>query len=197
MGELKTKTGGITTFELVLMALLIALTVISARINLAIGPAPLTMQTLVVILSGMLLRPGLSWMAPAIYLAMGLIGLPFFTAGGGIGYLFHPTFGFLIGFIPAAPISYAFSGRRFFRNQSLNIMVGAVAGVSLIYLCGLAYIPFAAKFYGTGWAVWTVVLGTLPFMLIGEAIKIAVVSAIVPVIRKELEEAKGYFNKIN
>ena len=35
---------------------------------------------------------------------IGLLGLPVFTQGGGIGYVLQPSFGFLLGLIPAAAV---------------------------------------------------------------------------------------------
>jgi biotin transport system substrate-specific component len=39
-----------------------------------------------------------------IYVVLGLIGIPVFTKGGGLSYIFEPSFGYLIGFILAACI---------------------------------------------------------------------------------------------
>ena len=37
-------------------------------------------------------------------MALGLVGLPIFTAGGGFGYVLQPSFGFLLGLIPTAAV---------------------------------------------------------------------------------------------
>ena len=37
-----------------------------------------------------------------VYVVLGLIGIPVFTAGGGISYIFKPTFGYLLGYIIGA-----------------------------------------------------------------------------------------------
>ena len=40
----------------------------------------------------------------AIYILMGLCGIPVFASGGGIYYLVKPTFGFVLGFLFASMI---------------------------------------------------------------------------------------------
>lgn len=42
---------------------------------------------------------------PALYIVMGLAGLPVFTGGGGPAYFVRPTFGFILGFLPAAVLA--------------------------------------------------------------------------------------------
>lgn len=61
-----------------------------------------TLQFLFVLLAGMLLGPVNCGLAVAVYVAVGLAGVPIFAAGGGISYLFRPSFGYLLGFIAAA-----------------------------------------------------------------------------------------------
>ena len=60
-----------------------------------------TLQWLFVLLAGLLLEKKTACMSTGCYVLIGLVGLPVFATGGGIGYLFKPTFGFLAGFIVA------------------------------------------------------------------------------------------------
>ncbi len=69
------------------------------------GPVPVTMQNLFVVMSGMLLGPRAGATSQAVYLLMGLMGLPVFSGGGGPGYVMSPTFGYLLGFIAASAVS--------------------------------------------------------------------------------------------
>lgn len=55
-----------------------------------------------VTLAGMLLGSRRGSLAVAVYVAVGLAGIPVFAAGGGIQYVFRPSFGYLLGFIAAA-----------------------------------------------------------------------------------------------
>ena len=130
----KRMSTGERIFDLVLCSLMIALIVISARLSLAIGPIPVTMQTLAVILTGLLLGPKKGWLAPTLYLLMGLTGLPVFSGGGGVGYLIKPTFGFLLGFIPAAYFAGVLYYRKWFKRDAVNVIIGSFMGMVIIYL---------------------------------------------------------------
>src|SRR3712207_6937283 len=52
--------------------------------------------------SGMLLGAKLGALSQILYVAMGLLGIPIFTEGGGLMYVVKPTFGYLVGFIVGA-----------------------------------------------------------------------------------------------
>ena len=73
------------------------------QITIPVQPVPMhvTMQFFFVILSGLLLGAGRSFMSVCTYLLLGLCGFPIFASGGGPAYLLRPTFGFLIGFAAA------------------------------------------------------------------------------------------------
>lgn len=182
-------------FELVLSSLMIALIVISARLSLAIGPIPVTMQTLAVILSGLLLGPRRGWLAPTLYLLMGLIGFPVFSGGGGIGYLIKPTFGFLLGFIPAAYAAGFLYHRKWFKRDFVNVLIASLVGIAIIYLFGFGYIPCASFLFGSKLAVLAAILPGLPLMLIGECLKITGLTMVVPILSRELEKARQPFKR--
>ncbi|MGV3490668.1 MAG: biotin transporter BioY [Devosia sp.] len=76
----------------------------AAKISVPVQPVPVTLQSLVVAL----LAAGFGWRigvaTVALYIIEGLSGLPVFASGGGIGYLFAPSFGFIIGWLAMAYI---------------------------------------------------------------------------------------------
>ncbi|NLY74310.1 MAG: biotin transporter BioY [Firmicutes bacterium] len=182
------------TFELVLISLMGAVVVISARLSLSVGPVPITMQTMAVLLTGLVLGTRIGWLVPALYLLMGLLGFPVFAGGGGIGYLFKPSFGFILGFIPAAYLSGFVYRQKWFRRDYLNVITAALIGDTVIYLFGLGYIPLAAVFFGSELAVLAAILPGLPFMLLGEVFKIMGLALVVPLLVQELEKARQSVN---
>ncbi|CBK74019.1 Uncharacterized conserved protein [Butyrivibrio fibrisolvens 16/4] len=96
----------ITTKELTLTALFAALIVVGAFLKVDI-PLPLytmhfTLQWFFVLLAGFILGKKLGTLSVVTYIAIGLAGVPVFAAGGGIGYVLRPGFGFLLGFVLAA-----------------------------------------------------------------------------------------------
>ena len=66
---------------------------------------PFTLQTFFVLLSGNLLGARYGALSQALYIMIGLIGLPIFALGGGPGYIVQPTFGYLIAYPLGAFIS--------------------------------------------------------------------------------------------
>lgn len=53
-------------------------------------------------MAGFLLGAKLATVSVIVYLSIGLVGVPVFSAGGGPAYIFRPGFGFLLGFVLAA-----------------------------------------------------------------------------------------------
>ena len=91
-----------TTRKLVRTALFAALTAVGAFLKIPLGPSAITLQFFFTAMAGCLLGSGCGALSQLIYVLLGLLGLPIFTAGGGFSYVLHPTFGFLLGLIPAA-----------------------------------------------------------------------------------------------
>ncbi len=86
-----------------------ALTAVGAMISipvLPLSPVPVSLQTLFVVLAGLILGPRGGAAAMALYLAAGCLGLPVFAGGkAGLAAFLGPTGGFLLGFIPGAMVS--------------------------------------------------------------------------------------------
>lgn len=80
------------------------------------------------------------------YLLLGLAGFNIFTYGGGLDYIHHPTFGYLLGFVPAAWICgwLAFQARPRLENLAFSCFCGLVA----IHVTGAFYLILAHSF---GW----------------------------------------------
>jgi biotin transport system substrate-specific component len=73
------------------------------NIPLPFTPVPITLQTLMVLLSGAMLGSYYGGLAMIIYLLLGAIGLPVFAGGSsGIGVLLGPTGGYLLSYPIAA-----------------------------------------------------------------------------------------------
>ena len=89
--------------EMLLAGTFVTMMIISAYIIVPIGPVPITMQPLVVLLAGMLLGSRLSAVSICVWVMLGCVGLPVFNQGqGGAVMLVGPTGGFIIAFIITA-----------------------------------------------------------------------------------------------
>ncbi len=143
----------LSTVDIVRCGLFTALIAVGAfiKIVLPVGPFMVTvsMQVFFATLAGLLLGGPLGLFSGVAYLVLGLVGVPIFAHGGGLGYLARPTFGFLIGFAAAAWLSGTVAGRlrRFDWGRGVRgDIVAALCGVAAYFACGLAYYYVAFNF---------------------------------------------------
>lgn len=143
--ELQQNSRKISTFYLVLVPMFTALTIIGGFIKIPTPIVPITLQTLFVILSGVLLGSKMGALSQLLYVALGLIGLPVFSQGGGIGYVLKPTFGYLIGFILGAYVI----GKIIEMSKNKNVwtfLFANASGLFMIYTLGVSYMYFLLKY---------------------------------------------------
>ena len=130
------------------------------RIVIPISPVPITGQTFVVLLSGLILGSTFGAISMLMYLFIGMSGLPFFSAGvAGLAILKSPTIGYIIGFFIAAQII----GRL-----SHNPIVGITLGTLTIYITGVFGLMMILNIS----MIDAFSIGVIPFM-IGDMIKAA------------------------
>jgi biotin transport system substrate-specific component len=117
-------------------ALFVALMVAGAYIQIPLQPVPITFQTVISVLAGLLLGWKKGIISMSVYCIMGLIGIPVFAAGGGIYYVFKPSFGYILGFIAAAGVAGLFYNRpkKFWVYIALSL-----AAFVANYLLGILY----------------------------------------------------------
>ena len=141
------------TKKLSLCALFVALLIVSGFVRIPMPFAPLTLQVQVALMAGVLL--GVKWGVCALlsYLALGLLGLPIFSGGGGLSYVVQPTFGYLLGLVLGAAIvgGVAHSGVITHRK----IAFGLLLGLAVVYAVGAAYALGVTTLYlgqtASGW----------------------------------------------
>ena len=91
--------------QVALFAALMAVLGLIPKIDLPMG-VPITVQSLGVMLAGVLLGPKRGFQAMALFLLAVAAGLPLLSGGrGGIGVFMAPSAGYLIGYAPAALIA--------------------------------------------------------------------------------------------
>lgn len=125
--------------DMVLIGLFAALVAVGAFIKVPIGPVPFSLQFLFVVLAGLMLGSKKGAIAVSIYVAIGLIGLPVFTKGGGFGYVFQPTFGYLLGFIGCAFL-VGLTSERMKKVSILPLGLGIFSGLIFLYAIGVPYL---------------------------------------------------------
>ncbi|MFO7916190.1 MAG: biotin transporter BioY [Candidatus Krumholzibacteriales bacterium] len=157
------------------IVLFITFTAISGQlaVYLPYTPVPVTMQTLFVVLAGIVLGPRDGFCAMAGYVALGLSGAPVFAGFAfGPAVLLGPTGGFLIAFPAGALIAGWINSQM--REGILSAALSAAAGISVILAIGTASLALMA-----GISIkQSASLAVLPFIP-GEVVKIAMAAIII------------------
>ena len=183
------------TRDLIYCALFAALTAIGAFLHFQFMHATITLQCFFTAMAGLLLGARLGALSQALYVGLGLVGLPIFAAGGGFSYVFNPTFGFLLGLIPAAWVI----GRLAEKNRTpLRLALACAAGFAVLYAIGLPYIALIVNVYNGG-AVSAAKLATaymLPY-LPGDCLKIVVSVLLAPrILRAMARNSSNFYRKV-
>lgn len=159
----------LTALQLALCGLFTALVAIGAFIQI---PVPyfdyFTLQFFFVLLSGMLLGKSYGALSVGIYVLLGLAGVPIFAAGGGIGYVIRPSFGYLLGFIAAAFVT-GFLAERLKSKSFSSYLAAALGGFVVTYAIGLTYKYCILNFVSDTPATWAMVfLSCFPLDMPGD-----------------------------
>lgn len=136
----------ISPVVLAYVSLFAALTALGAFIRIPIPYVPFTLQILFVYLAGSLMGSRLGGLSQLVYLALGLIGVPIFTEGGGPMYIFKPTFGYLIGFMIAAFIIGKVIEKQS-KPQRKHFYMAHFIGLFIVYLFGVTYLYISLNFW--------------------------------------------------
>ena len=178
------------TRMLVLAALFAALTAVGAFLKFPLGAMPVTLQFFFTALAGVLLGPKWGMISQAVYVIVGFVGLPIFTMGGGPGYIFQPSFGFLLGLIPAALVAGLIAGRK--GGHLLWVALAGAAALGVLYLVGLPYMYLIFTAYlGRTTTVSGLVKAGMLVYLPGDAIKIVVFSLLAKPLSRALSRAQA------
>lgn len=135
------------TASLIICALFSALIAIGAFIKVPVPAVPFTLQFLFTTLAGILLGPRLGSLSVAVYLAVGLAGIPVFAQGGGPGYILQPSFGYLIGFYLGTYITGTIARTAGAQPTVKRLLIAGFAGLAVVYLIGMVYYYVVANYY--------------------------------------------------
>ena len=141
---------------------------------------PLSLATLAIYLAGALLGKAKGTAAVAVYILLGLVGLPVFSGFmGGPAVLFGVTGGYILGYLPCAFITGAFSDG--FGGKPLALILGMALGTLSLYFIGTVWFVMF-----TGSDILSALMAcVLPF-LAGDALKVTAASVIFISLRKKL-----------
>ena len=174
----------IIKYILIIFLSSIALT-ISAKIKIPFYPVPMTMQTMLVLLCGIILGSKYGCLTLIFYIIEGMIGLPVFSGtpekGIGLTYMLGPTGGYILGFAFTAFLSgLLFSNRKIYKKNSKSryllvknlfvIFIKLTLALIPTFLIGLLWLGIVL-----GWDKPILEYGFYPFIL-GEFFKISLVT---------------------
>lgn len=120
------------------------MTVCTLFIQIPFYPVPLTFQTVISVLAGLLLGKNKGMVSMTCYCLLGLVGAPVFSGfGGGIYSVFKPTFGYVLGFIFSAFVAGYIGGSCGIKRN----IIAALAAFSVDYICGISYFALIWHFW--------------------------------------------------
>ena len=175
------------TKDLTKISLCVALLCISSYIviPLPFSLTSITAQTIIINLIGLIMLPKEAFITMFTFILLGACGLPVFSGGtGGIGRLFGPTGGYLLGYLTAAVVISILKGKEV--NIKRYLFVTMVVGIPIIYLCGLT----TMKIYMKGNLIQLLTASVFPFIP-GDILKCILGSYIAVVLNKRLSLVKA------
>lgn len=117
------------------------------RIPIPPYPVPMTLQTAFLYLAGLLLPKREAFLSQAAYVLLGLIGIPIFTGGGGIGYVVNPTFGYLIAFMLCAPLLSTWANKTLYAGHKVIYSIGGIVIILCLQVVGVTYMACISSLY--------------------------------------------------
>ena len=165
------------SYKVLIAFLFTILLALSSKISVPFYPIPMTMQTFVVLFTGVSLGARYGFIALSFYILEGALGLPVFSGtpakGIGIAYLFGPTGGYIFGFAFSALLAgILFSNKNYFIDNKnfLKTFFKLIISLTPTYIIGLIWL-------GTiiGWNKPILELGFYPFLL-GELFKVSLLA---------------------
>ena len=143
--------------ELVRCGIFIALITVGSWIRIPVGTDVYTLQFLFTLL-GLVLGARLGAIAVGAYVLLGLVGVPVFAMGGGPGYLFQPTFGYLLGFIVQAYFCGRWA-RQTAEPGVRRLLLVNLGGMAIVYGIGISWFYLASNYLlEAPIALWTAIL---------------------------------------
>ena len=122
-----------------------ALIAVGAFIKIPIPVVPFTLQYLFTMLAGLLLGSRLGTLSVLSYMLLGLAGLPIFSEGGGLWYVFKPSFGYIIGFAVGTFVT-GWIAEHMEKKTVARYLLANLAGLFFVYAIGMIYYYIICNF---------------------------------------------------
>ena len=131
----------LTTYQMAVTALMAAVMCVLGPLTVPIGAVPISLANFVICLTAWLLGPKFGTLSVAVYLCIGLIGVPVFSGyGAGLAKIAGPTGGYLVGYLLLAIIGGLFIEKS--KGNPVVSGIGLVLGDAACYVLGTAWFVF-------------------------------------------------------
>ena len=172
-----------SVFPMILTALCAAIIAVLAQIIIPLPLIPITGQTLAIGLVVTILGLKHGTYAVLLYILLGAIGLPVFQSfTGGLGILFGPTGGYIVGFIPTALVIGFYLEKT--RLTFIHALVANILGMLVTLVFGAVWLKYLAELSWTG----ALLSGVIPFLIVG-VIKSILAAWVGVIVRQRLKQA--------
>lgn len=156
-----------------------ALTAASAQISFSLPvpgyPVPFTGQTFAVLLTATALGPLRGTLGQALYVAVGMLGLPVYAGGAsGLEVIWGATGGYLVSYLFAAALMGRLAQRSLDRRP-VSMFLAFAAGSLVIYAVGVPWLAVVAG-YGPGEAL----VKGMALFLVGDTLKALLAAGALP-----------------
>lgn len=144
------------------MTVCLSILIVCSKLSLNIGIIALTLQTFAVAIISYLLKWKKASIVFLTYIIMGLAGIPVFSKGGGIFYVFEPSFGYIIGFFLSAFV-IGLNGKN-----KIFYYARGILGLLLLDIVGMIYMYFILAFHlgkSDITALYILQIGFIPFII--------------------------------
>ena len=116
---------------------------LSGDVIFEISPVPVSLTVFAVCITAYVLGTKLGLIATALYILIGLVGIPVFSGfSGGVAKLLGPTGGYIIGYLFVALFTGLFAGH--FEEKIFMHAAGMVLGTVICYLLGTIWLAETA-----------------------------------------------------
>jgi len=147
---------------LIVTALFTAIIGVLAQVTIPLPLVPITGQTLAIGLAATILGSRYGTLSSILYLIIGAIGIPVFSQmSAGLGVIFGPTGGFIVGFIPTTFVIGLYLEKTKF--TVVNAFIANVIGMFITLVIGTTWLKIAASLSWSG----AFIGGFAPFLVPG------------------------------
>ena len=189
------------TKSLIYCGLFTALIAVGAFIKVPVPVVPFTLQYLFTMLAGLLLGSKRGTISVVAYMILGLAGLPIFTEGGGLWYVFKPSFGYIIGFCLGTYVTGRIA-EHLKKKTVFRYLLANLAGLMVVYACGMIYYYIVCNYViNTPIGIWPLILYCFLLAVPGD-IALSILGAVVakrirPVVMQYLTDPKPIISSVS